>query len=115
MILCCRFIRTGDNGGCVHFDNNYYQLYNGNKIVPIKGSKVLIMKALDGKMFGNVGGFSFPMVKGLSRWDKKLNKRIYPEGFENIKKWSPPNDHPYKIKSYLQYLSGIKLKNIVFY
>ncbi len=114
MILCYRFIRTGDNGNCINFNNSYYQLYNKGKIVPIKGFKVLFMKTLDGKFFGNVCGQSFPAVEGLSIWDKNKGKRIYPEGYKNIGTWSPPDTHPFKLKSYEQYVNNIKIRNIVF-
>ncbi|GHU32050.1 hypothetical protein FACS1894166_04620 [Bacilli bacterium] len=85
-ILCYRDIRTGDNGDCIHVDNEYYQAYEGQRVIPIKGKQVLFMKTLDGRTFINAWNKTYIAVMGLRYWDRNLGRYVYPNGLENAGK-----------------------------
>ena len=111
-VLCQRVV---DSGHSIKYNNNYYRLINkvGRPIYFNKGTKCVVIKALDGELFATVDESIFALEK-ISEVQAKS------ENFDEIEEIKPKNIyiprmiHPWKGKSFEEFIKTQKhrLENV---
>lgn len=100
--------RTVDSGHCIKFRNAFYRMLdcNGNQIHYRKGTKVIVVSALDGKLFCTVNNTD---VYALEIVPEHMEKS---ENFDAdyakpvpMKRYIPPMSHPWKRDSFRKFAS----------
>lgn len=98
--------RTVDSGHSVSVDKNFYQFIAGNNL-PIyfhKGTKCMVIKAFDGKLYASVDETIYLLEKIQERMEVSPN-------FDDVKKrkskkvYIPKMVHPWKRKSYENFVA----------
>lgn len=97
--------RTIDNGNCIRFENNYYRLLNerGRQVNLKHKSKVLVIKALDRKLYATCDESIFALEKLASHKDWS---RVYDKDKPKQKKKTitiPDMNHPWKRDEFDKY------------
>lgn len=100
-VVCRRVI---DDGHCIKYHNNYYQLFSQDqrKRSPMffgKGTKVLVIKAFDGTLLASVKDQIYILKKLEQRL--KISKEFDPAPPKEKKPYKPADDHPWKRSRYL--------------
>lgn len=97
--------RTIDNGNCIRFENNYYRLLDERvRQVNLRPkSKVLVIKALDGKLYATYDESIFALEKLAShkQWSKVFDKDKTKPKKKTIT--IPDMDHPWKRDEFDKY------------
>ena len=104
IILAVVSQRIVDDGHCIKYHNNYYQLFSQDqrKRSPMffgKGTKVLVIKAFDGTLLGSVKDQIYILKKLEQRL--KTSKEFDPAPAKEKKPYKPADDHPWKRSRYL--------------
>lgn len=107
--------RTIDCGHCISFHKAYYRLldHNGCQVHYLKGTKVMVIRAFDGKLFCCVND---SMVYALEMIPERLEKS---ENFDADcvaptpqKRYVPPMSHPWKRESFHRFASKHSVKGL---
>ena len=106
LILSILDERTVDAGHCIKFQNAYYRMLdqNGCQIHYRKGTKIMVIRAFDGKLFCTVNDTD---VYALDKIPERMNKS---ENFDGdfakpvpLKPHIPPMSHPWKRASFQRF------------
>ena len=105
-VLCKRVV---DSGHSIKYNNNYYRFINknGTSIYFNKGTKCIIIKALDGSLFATVDESIFALEEIQETQAKSIN-------FDEIEKtkerkiYIPKMIHPWKGKSFEEFIKTQK-------
>ena len=97
--------RVVDSGHSIKFNNQYYKFINkiGNPIYFNKGTKCIVIKALDGQLFATVDESIFALEKITEVQAKSENfDEVEKEKERNI--YIPRRIHPWKGKSFEEFV-----------
>ena len=100
--------RTVDNGHCIKFRNAYYRLLdrNGRPVHYRKGTKVMVIRAYDGKLFCSVNDTDVYVLKiVLSHMNKSKNFDSDYSDPHPRKQYIPPMSHPWKRDSFRSFVA----------
>ena len=95
--------RKTDNGGCIKFNNKYYNFFNetGSQVVPLPKTECLVLKKFDGSLIAVIDNYSYI----LEEFKTHREDSIFDASTKKEKKvYHPPLSHPFKQQSYLNYL-----------
>ena len=102
--------RTVDCGHCIQYMRKYYRLLDsrGSQVHFTRGTKVLVIQAFDGSLFGSVGESLFALEQIPERQEKspELDFDYVPPKAK--KTYIPPMSHPWKRASFERYIASQK-------
>ena len=101
-VLCQRVV---DSGHSIKFNNKYYRFINkiGNPIYFNKGTKCIVIKALDGQLFSTVDESIFALEE-ISEVQAKSENFDEIEKTKERKIYIPRMIHPWKGKSFEEFV-----------
>lgn len=105
-VLCQRVV---DSGHSIKYNNEYYRFINklGRPIYFNKGTKCIVIKALDGKLYGTVDESIFALEK-ISEVQAKSENFDEIEETKERKIYIPRMIHPWKGKSFEEFIKTQK-------
>ena len=97
--------RVVDSGHSIKFNNQYYKFINkiGNPIYFNKGTKCIVIKALDGQLFATVDESIFALEK-ITEVQAKSENFDEVEKTKERKIYIPRMIHPWKGKSFEEFV-----------
>lgn len=105
--------RTTDCGNCIKYKNQYWQLYDDGKLINVgKFVKCMVMEYIDGRVFVSIYNRIYLAQPGLCHY--KDGKLVHPKGITTVSRYKPPMSHPYKLASFLEYTSRVKIRNVFY-
>ena len=107
LILAVLTERTVDSGHCIQFKNHYYRMLNerGRQVHYRKGTKVMVVRAFDGKLFCNVNDKDIYALEEIPL-RKKSSKELDPDYKqpEPKKQYIPPMNHPWRSSAFWRFV-----------
>lgn len=101
--------RTVDSGHCIQFDNHYYRMLNSHGIQEHyrKGTKVMVIRALDGSLFCSVNDKTIYALDEIPKHEAKSKE--FDAGYEKPlpkKRYIPPMNHPWRSKAFWKFVKS---------
>ncbi len=95
--------RKTDNGGCIKYQNKYYNFYNknGSMVVPIPKTECLVVKKFNNQLIAIINENAYILEKFTPVRKDSILESPSPK---TKKIYKPPLSHPFKQRSYLNYL-----------
>lgn len=109
LILAVLTQRTVDSGHCIQFKNKYYKMINrkGKQTHYLKGTKVMVIRAFDGKLYCNVNDKDIYALEEIPKHAVKSKdfdddyKEPHPQ-----KTYIPPMNHPWRSKEFFKFVKA---------
>jgi len=104
--------RIVDNGHSIRFGGKYYMTIgkSGDRVCLAKGTKGLVIKAFDGKMFFSVADTVMALDEIPERASSSKEFSL-PAKSEKRKPYIPPASHPWRTSAFGKFCSGMQHRN----
>lgn len=106
--------RMFDNGSSIKYKNEYYQAvssFDTNILTFKKGTKALVISTFDNHLYVSVEDKIYPLIKVLKHKEKSKDFDLDYQPKKSNPIWTPPMSHPWKAKSFNNYLAKARYKN----